>query len=225
MTTELMAQGIAYIEENGQILFSAEEIGKQLGYSNPKQSIANLFNRNYQELLAYSVEIKSVSTDGKAYNKRHFTEEGVYILSMLAATDKARDFRSRVAKLLKELREKEIHKAYDEGVKVGQNALSLEAKNMVYKQARERLMRDIDKIEDRAFDEGIKYQKRRDGLASLMKAIDYLSRGVNLKDTAAMLECTPDTIRRRLKRLGLWEQVKKDNMRFSKNNTVQGSLI
>lgn len=115
---------INFIEKDGKILFSAEEIGKQLGYQNPKQSITVLFNRNLQELLAYSVDIKLISTDGKAYNKRHFTEEGVYILSMLANTDKAREFRSRLAKLLKELREEKELAIYQKGVACGKDMLA-----------------------------------------------------------------------------------------------------
>lgn len=45
-----------------------------------------------------------MSRDGQYREARCFTEEGVYILSILAQTPNAREFRSRVAAMLRELR-------------------------------------------------------------------------------------------------------------------------
>ncbi len=116
-------------------------------------------------------------------------------------------------------------KAYEEGVAVGKDLLSLEVENIAYKKARQRLLEDITTIEEKAFNNGVKHQKKYDGLTQLNKAITYLKKGVTLKDTAKILECSPDTIRDRLKRLGLWEQVKNSNIQFSKNTINQGSLL
>ena len=116
-------------------------------------------------------------------------------------------------------------KAYEEGVAVGKDLLSLEIENIAYKKARQRLLEDITTIEEKAFNNGVKHQKKYDGLTQLNKAITYLKKGVTLKDTAKILECSPDTIRDRLKRLGLWGQVKNSNIQFSKNTINQGSLL
>ena len=189
-----LTQEIAYIEKDGQILFSAEEIGKQLGYSNPAKSINILFNRNYQELLIYSVGIKLMSTDGKAYNKRHFTEEGVYILSMLANTEQARDFRRRVAELLKTLRQNKAK----------------EIENKAYADAKAFLMHQVSEIEDHAYTKGRRAGLREDNWRKMEKAVKLLRKGISLADAAKIIGCNPDTIRERLQRLGVWEKVRND---------------
>lgn len=206
-----LTQEIAYIEKDGQILFSAEEIGKQLGYSNPAKSINILFNRNYQELLIYSVGIKLMSTDGKAYNKRHFTEEGVYILSMLANTEQARDFRRRVAELLKTLRQNKAK----------------EIENKAYADAKAFLMHQVSEIEDHAYTKGRRAGLREDNWRKMEKAVKLLRKGISLADAAKIIGCNPDTIRERLQRPGVWEKVRND-MQFLKNNPnnlTQGSLL
>lgn len=105
-----------YVERDGRILFSAHEIGRQLGYRNPSKSVNILFNRNQEELRIYERGIKLMSRDGQAREVRHFTEEGAYILSMLANTPKAREFRANVARLLRGLREARLREAYGEGL-------------------------------------------------------------------------------------------------------------
>lgn len=92
------------LEKNGEILFSAEKIGRHLGYAYPAKSINNIYLQNQKELKHYSVGIKTVQTDGKAYATRAFSEEGVYIISMLARTQNAKRFRAKVALLLRRLR-------------------------------------------------------------------------------------------------------------------------
>lgn len=209
MTT--FTQEIAYIEKDGQILFSAEEIGKQLGYAEPAKSVNKLFQRNSFELLSYSVDVKLTSTDGKAYNKRHFTEEGVYILSMLANTEQARDFRRRVAELLKTLRQAKIK----------------EIENKAYADAKAFLMHQVSEIEAHAYTKGRKAGLREDNWRKMEKAVKLLKKGLPLADAAKIIGCKPDTIRERLQRLGVWEKVRND-MQFSKNNPnnlTQGSLL
>ena len=105
-----------YIEKDGEILFTAEEVGRHLGYSDPAKAIGNLFNRNYNELKLYTSILKlrefNNSTQISSPNGvRVFTEEGVYILSMLARTNEAKKFRARVALLLRRLRQEAIKRA------------------------------------------------------------------------------------------------------------------
>lgn len=223
---------INFLEKNGQILFTAEEIGKQLGYQNPTKSINNLFQRNSFELLNYSVGIKLMSTDGKAYSRRAFTEEGVYILSMLANTEQARDFRKRVAELLKNLRQKEMDKAFlagfDNGRESGLKDIEL-AKEVSYQQGMEygqslpAVQIETKKSYLTGLEEGRKIQKKHDNWQKMEKAIDYLGKGVSLKDTAKLVKLRPDTIRERFQRLGLWEQVKNGDLWFNMPGKKQKS--
>lgn len=229
---------INFLEKNGQILFTAEEIGKQLGYQNPTKSINNLFQRNSFELLNYSVGIKLMSTDGKAYSRRAFTEEGVYILSMLANTEQARDFRRRVAELLKNLRQKEMDKAFlqgfDSGRESGLKDIEL-AKEVSYQQGMEYgqslpcVQIETQKSYLQGLTEGRKIQKaednkKQDNWQKMEKAIDYLGKGVSLKDTARLVKLCPGTIRNRFRRLGLWEQVKNGDLWFNMPNKKQKNI-
>lgn len=102
-----------FIEENGEILFSAEEIGRHLGYSKPADSINVLFRKNQNELKHYATSIKLIAVDGKERETRAFSEEGVYILSMLARTNEAKKFRARVALLLRRLRRERMSREID----------------------------------------------------------------------------------------------------------------
>ena len=216
---------INFIEKDGQILFSAEEIGKQLGYQKARQSISNLFNRNVQELLNYSTVINLVTVDGKKREVRHFTEEGVYILSMLANTDKAREFRSRLAKLLKELREEKELAIYQKGVACGQKELAEQvelARELAYKQGMEygqslpAVQIESKKAYLNGLEEGKRIQKKQDNWLKMEKALDYLGKGLSLKDTAQLVGINSATIRSRFKKLGLWEQVKTGELWFNK---------
>ena len=111
--------GLHYVECEGQIYFSSDEIGRQLGYARPSKSINILFNRNQKELDSYVRHIKMMCRDGQSRETRCFTEEGVYILSMLAQTPQARDFRARLARLLREIRERRMTLARETGYQQG----------------------------------------------------------------------------------------------------------
>lgn len=134
MTTHLSnfdkGKPLAFIEREGEILFTAEEVGHHLGYGDPAHAIHRIFRKNFNELKHYSVETKTVSTDGKNYETRAFTEEGVYILSMLARTNEAKKFRARVALLLRRIRREQAERmvelareaGYAQGLAEGQSA-------------------------------------------------------------------------------------------------------
>lgn len=230
---------INFIKKDDKILFTAEEIGRQLGYKTPRQSINKLFQRNSIELLAYSCEVKLTSQPNQPTRIiRAFTEEGVYILSMLANTDQARDFRKRVAELLKNLRQKEMDKAFqqgfDDGRKSGLQDMEL-ACDISFQQGKEygqslpAVQIETQKSYLQGLNEGKKIQKaedtkRQDNWAKMEKAIDYLGKGLTLKDTARLVHLCPETIRNRFKRLGLWEQVKNGDLWFNMPNKKQKSI-
>lgn len=84
---------------------TSEQLGNCLGYSNGRKGIDNLIDRNnYLKKSEFSVTLKMRATDGKQYNTRIFTEDGIYEITMLAKTEKAKEFRSWVRKILKSLR-------------------------------------------------------------------------------------------------------------------------
>jgi prophage antirepressor-like protein len=90
--------------EAGDIIMTAEQIGSALDYANPRQSIINLFNRNKARLEKYSVETKLISTDGKEYSTRIFTEQGIYGIIFLSNNKKAIDFQEWVYEIIRDIR-------------------------------------------------------------------------------------------------------------------------
>ena len=105
------------IMQDGIICMNAESIGMALGYSEPRIAINKIYNRNQDELDNYSVVTKMVTVDGKSYNQRLFTEEGIYIISMLANTSKAKAFRRELAAFLKQKRLEALQEAKETAFK------------------------------------------------------------------------------------------------------------
>lgn len=186
---------IHFIEENGTILFTAEEVGRHLGYGDPAHAINRLFQRNQNELKLYATCVKVTQVDGKLRETRAFTEEGVYILSMLARTNKAKLFRAKVALLLRRVRQerqqRDIELARESGYRQGrEEALALPAS------------RDLmERIRLEGVEEGRRLQKRRDGYTQTMKAIGYLQRGLSLAEAAKLCDMTKAALDTRLRRL------------------------
>lgn len=177
LTPIINENGLKFFEYEGQILFSSEEVGRQLGYKNPSKSINILFNRNQKELKGYAAGIKVMATDGKYYEARHFTEEGVYILSMLADTPLAREFRAKLARLLREIRERRVALARQSGYLQGKDeALSLPA---VQAERKAGFLAGLK--------EGRAYRRKRDGLALLTQALKYRAKGLNQNEVARLL--------------------------------------
>lgn len=190
LTPVVKENPLNFIEENGQILLSAEEIGRHLGYKQPAKAINRIFNRKQKELMGYAVGVKLTSTDGKLYTVRHFSEEGVYILSMLADTPMAADFRARLARLLRELRERRLALAREAGYAQGRDeALSLPAVQAERKAGYLEGMK-----------EGARLQKRRDGLTLLLKIRGYRARGLTLTETGKLLGMSKHAVDQRLRR-------------------------
>lgn len=201
---------LKFIESNGKILFSTEEIGRQLGYRNPSKSVNMLYSRNQAELVGYAVGIKLMSTDGKYYEVRHFTEEGVYILSMLANTPRAAVFRAQLARLLRELRERRVEAAREAGYTQGRDeALALPA---VEKERKAAYLKGMA--------EGKRLQIKRDGLNLLTRILDYRAKGLTQGETARLLGISHQRVSdllARARKLGL--------MPTSPVRPVQGNLL
>lgn len=177
VTSLINENGLKFLDHEGKILFSSEEIGRNLGYKNPSKSINILFSRNQKELAGYSTGIKLMQVDGCLREVRCFTEEGVYILSMLANTPPARDFRAKLARLLREIRERRVELAREAGYLQGKD----EALSLPVVQA-ERKAGYLSGLT-----EGQRYRRKHDGLALLTRALGYRQKGLNQSDIAKLL--------------------------------------
>ncbi len=91
--------------DGNEMFMTASQLGECLEYSEPIIAVNKIVSRNsYLKGEEFSVVTKLVSTDGKQYNTRVFTEDGIYEVTMLAKTEKAKQFRTWVRKLLKGIR-------------------------------------------------------------------------------------------------------------------------
>ena len=95
--------------DSKEMYMTAGQLGECLGYSNPRESINKIVQRNhYLKNKEFSAEVKLTSPRGDTQNTRVFTEDGIYEVTMLAKTEKAKQFRAWVRKLLKSLRSGEV---------------------------------------------------------------------------------------------------------------------
>lgn len=95
--------------DSKEMYMTIDQIAACLEYSNGRKGIENVIARNeYLKNEEFSVTLKLRATDGKQYNTRVFTEDGIYEVTMLAKTEKAKQFRAWVRKLLKSLRSGEV---------------------------------------------------------------------------------------------------------------------
>jgi phage antirepressor YoqD-like protein len=94
--------------ENDEILMTAEQLGNILEYSNPRKAVNKIVLRNpYLLDNEFSGGVKMVSPSGMQ-ETRVFTEDGIYEITMLAKTEKAKEFRTWVRQILKGLRKGEL---------------------------------------------------------------------------------------------------------------------
>ena len=114
-----------YTNENQTPCMTSEQLGSALGYSDPQKAISNLVNRNeYLEGQEFSSLLK-LRDQVQARETRVFTEDGIYEVTMLAKTEKAKSFRSWVRKILKGMRTGELKLTQPSNSKT----LELEIKN------------------------------------------------------------------------------------------------
>lgn len=94
--------------QGGSPCMTSEQLGECLGYSHPRESINKLVSRNdYLRGPEFSAEVKMTSPRGDTQITRVFTEDGIYEVTMLAKTDRAKEFRATIRRVLKSLRKGE----------------------------------------------------------------------------------------------------------------------
>ena len=94
--------------ENKDVFMTSEQLGMVLGYVNPKKGISNLVGRNEYLKEAEFSSFLAVRTEAGDRETRVFTEDGIYEVALLAGTEKAKEFRSWVRRILKGLRTGEL---------------------------------------------------------------------------------------------------------------------
>lgn len=93
---------------NEEMFMTSEQLGTCLEYSDPIRNINKVVSRNeYLKQAEFSTVVKLTTVDGKQRDVRVFTEDGIYEVTLLAKTEKAKEFRAWVRKLLKSLRKGE----------------------------------------------------------------------------------------------------------------------
>ena len=94
---------------DGEVYMTAKQLGEALEYKEPVIAINKIIGRNeYLQNDEFSVVVKLVSTDGKRYDTRLLTEDGIYEVTMLSRQPKAQEFRFFIRELLKGLRKGEL---------------------------------------------------------------------------------------------------------------------
>jgi prophage antirepressor-like protein len=89
-------------------MMTIEQLSDCLGYAS-KSGLENILVRNsYLKTEEFSVTHKLWASDGKHYNTRLFTEDGIYEVTFLAKTKQAQKFRAWVRNILKQLRTGEL---------------------------------------------------------------------------------------------------------------------
>lgn len=93
-----------FYSKDDDVFMTISQLAACLGYAT-RNGIEKLIERNkYLKNKEFSVTDKLSGTDGKLYETRIFTEDGIYEVTMLAKTEKAREFRAWVRVILKSLR-------------------------------------------------------------------------------------------------------------------------
>lgn len=93
--------------ENGDVFMTIAQLAAALEYAD-KSGVEKIIQRNkYLDSIEFSGTDKLSAPDGKAYETRIFTEDGVYEVTMLSGRPKAREFRAWVRQVLKALRKGE----------------------------------------------------------------------------------------------------------------------
>ena len=95
-----------YSKDN-EMFMTINQLAEVLGYKDRK-GIEKIIERNqYLKDREFSVTDKMSATDGKEYNTRIFTEDGIYEITMLSKTETGKKFRKVVREVIKSLRKGE----------------------------------------------------------------------------------------------------------------------
>lgn len=93
---------------NEDVFMTIDQLARCLEYANGRKGIENLLERNeYLKDSVYSTTLELRGVEGNrevVRNRRLFTESGIYEVTFLSSQPKAREFRTWVTSVLKEIR-------------------------------------------------------------------------------------------------------------------------
>lgn len=107
-----------------EFFMTREQIGKSLGYKNPRKAISNIHNSHKERIDKFSVVRKTRTTDGKEYETFLYSTRGVYEICRWSNQPKANDFYDFVYELL-------------EGLRKGYLKVQIEKKSLEWQQIRQ----------------------------------------------------------------------------------------
>lgn len=92
---------------DGRIHLTAEQIGKGLGYLEPRIYVMRLFHRHKDEIEEYT-SVVNLTTEAGKRQTTVFSKEGVMMIALLANTTEAKRFRKGVVKLMIQIEKQEF---------------------------------------------------------------------------------------------------------------------
>lgn len=95
-----------YSKDN-EVFMTINQLAEVLGYKDRKGIEKIIERNNYLKDKEFSVTDNLSATDGKQYNTRLFTEDGIYEITMLSKTETGKKFRKVVRGIIKSLRKGE----------------------------------------------------------------------------------------------------------------------
>lgn len=111
-TTEMFGEIQTDIYENDsqEMFMTSTQLGECLGYTEPRKAISKLVERNpYLDNVEFSGVVKLGTPRGGMQLTRVFNDDGIYEVTMIANTEKAKEFRCWVRRLLKSLRRGDVN--------------------------------------------------------------------------------------------------------------------
>lgn len=111
LATEFEKEKVNFFIDAGEVVMDMEQLRKAAGYLNER--MLKILLKDHPELLEkeYSYKKKVPNLEGgvtKMREKRFFTESGIYEVSFLASTPRAREFRRFASTILKSVRKGEM---------------------------------------------------------------------------------------------------------------------
>lgn len=97
-----------YRNINNDILLTREQIGNALEYANPRTALSIIHKKHKDRLDHYSVVIKTITTDGKAYDTFFYTQRGVMEICRWSRQPKANEFMDWVWDIIEKYRNNEL---------------------------------------------------------------------------------------------------------------------
>lgn len=113
-TTEMFDGVRADIYENAnyEMFMTSAQLGRCLGYAEPRKAISKIIDRNpYLGDAEFSGVVKLGTPKGGTQRTRVFNEDGIYEVTLLANTEKSIEFRRWIRNLIKSLRRGDIQLA------------------------------------------------------------------------------------------------------------------